>query len=355
MTPGPLHVVAHEATRTGAPLVLLELLRYAEGRIGRPMTVELLRGGPLAEQLLSFGGVAGLALPAAVLVNGSVAAEAIDRVPAGVPTAIYVHEDGQSLDALSGQALAAIGRYSVVICVSNRAAHDLRVRGVTEERLVVLPPALSFSAPDTSAVEGARRELIHDGELLVVGCGEAGWRKGADLFLHVAQRVAARSDARFAWIGARPRGFSRVLDHDASQLGLDDRLRWLGELEEVGPVLGAADVLITPTRRDARPLVPLEAAVAGTPTVAFAIGGVKDLAAEGAIEAVPFPDTSELARTALDMVEDADRSERLVRNARRLAAEQSIDSIGPRFVELVRALTVSATNRTEYIGERPCP
>lgn len=68
------------------------------------------------------------------------------------------------------------------------------------------------------------------------------------------------------------------LDALARQLGVGDRLWRLGFRDDVGTVLGAADVLAVPsTRPEPLGLVALEGAAAGLPVVAAATGGLPEV------------------------------------------------------------------------------
>lgn len=345
MTSGPLLVIAHEATRTGSPRVLLELLRFA-GPSLPPLSIRLLAGGGLSADLMALSTINDPAVPpVAVLVNGAAAASHLARFAPSVPSAVYAHEEGDALRVLepSAQEMLA-GRADLVLCVSENSRRDLMALGVEAERIRLLPPVVvERVAPSPESIAEARSELAaDDATAIVVGCGEAGWRKGADLFLDVARRLAGRPGLAFAWVGGGPRAFGRVLHHDARLLGLDDRLRWVGEVQQPEAYLAAADVLVFPSREDPRPLVPLEAALVGTPTVGFALGGVADLADVGAAFAAPYPDTVELARLTAALLDDAARSAEVVGAAvRRTREQQSVDVVGREFVALLNGLIAS--------------
>lgn len=339
---GGLLVVAHEATRTGSPKVLLDLLRYAVPRIEVPVGVELLAGGPLAEQLRETATTRDhIARPDAVLVNGALAAGELERFDEGIAAAVYVHEQGEALAVLSGSARrCVVERADRILCVSERARSDLVGLGADDDRIVVLPPVVSLDGlPTADEVEAARRMVGgRDDEPLVIGCGEAGWRKGTDLFLQVSSRLHRRLPARFAWVGRRRRAFGRVLDHDTNALGLADRMTWWDEVPNPAPFLAAADLLVMTSREDPQPLVPLEAALVGTPTVAFARDGLADFADEGVVEVAPYPDVVALAEVAVEGLARPTWGPDLARRGAELVARRrSLDIVGERFVaELAR-------------------
>lgn len=106
-------------------------------------------------------------------------------------------------------------------------------------------------------------------------------RKGADLFVELGVHLDRGSAVRMVWLGRRLRSDARLLDHDTEATGQAGLLRWIDAVEDPDPYLAAADVVVVTSRDDPQPLVPIEAAVQGTPVVGFDVGGVADLAADG--------------------------------------------------------------------------
>ena len=305
---GGLLVIAHEATRTGSPAVLLRLLTAARHDLPEPVTVRLLADGPLADELrgIASGPDDGAGRPDVVLVNSALAAGELRRLPDDVPAAVYVHEQAIALGELSDEALQALReRATVVLSVSEATTNDLLALGVDAERIRLLPPAVQRPRPDEAGTAAVRRELgLRDDQRLVLGCGVAAWRKGADLFVPTCARLAQRDDLVFAWVGQRHRTERRRLDHDTQAAGLTDRLRWIGEVDDTSDWLSAADVLVMCSREDPQPLVPFEAAECGTPTAGFDVGGLVGMGRVGAAVTVPFPDVAGLAGAAESLLDD---------------------------------------------------
>ena len=344
----PLLVIAHEATRTGSPRVLLELLRYSVARLDAPVAVRLLAGGPLSDELLSVATAPdGAEVPAAVLVNGALAADELGRFAPGVASLVYVHEEGEALRTLGADARIGLAeRANRVLCVSERSRDGLIELGVPRERIAVLAPVVvERSRPTHEAIEQARH-----------ACGVSGTDRLV-LFVAVAHGLAASAEARFAWVGRRGRSFGRVLDHDTAELELADRMRWIDEVEDASPFLAAADLLVMTSREDPQPLVPLEAAMMGTPTVGFAVGGLVDLAAAGAAAVAPYPDVAALATLAAEVLGHPAHSDTLVAGATsRVAERQSIAVVGPRFVNELESLLAGTgpdTPRSPVGGAQP--
>ena len=84
---------------------------------------------------------------------------------------------------------------------------------------------------------------------------------------------------------------SRVL-----ALGLGTRVCFLGQVEDLGPLLAAADAVVLPSRWEGLPLVLLEAMARGRPVVATAVGGIPEVVGDGEhARLVPAEDARALA------------------------------------------------------------
>ncbi len=339
-----LLVIAHEATRTGAPRVLHDLLVDLSGRMQVSYTVRLLKGGPLEADLRRLDRP-GAETPAAVLVNSAVAAASLLDLDPRLPSAVYVHEEGDTLRGLPEDArLALTRRAALVLAPSDAAVTDLIALGVDSGRVRLLPPVVVPSSFSPAEADRARERMgAPPDRPLVVGCGEATWRKGADLFLATVAQLRRTLPVSAAWIGRRFSSDERRLDLDASLWRLDPEICWVGEVDAVAPFLAAADLLVMTSREDPQPLTPLEAAAAGTATCGFAIGGLVDLADVGAAATVPYPDVVGLGDVAVRVLDDAAARDRLVSRGRaRLARRQSLDVVGPAFAAIVEQLLAEA-------------
>lgn len=120
-------------------------------------------------------------------------------------------------------------------------------------------------------------------------------------------------------------------EHRARGLG---RLRLLGFQDDLGTVLGAADVVVVPsTRPDPLPNAALEAAAAGACVVAAAHGGLPEIVRHDETGILFEPgDADALARALLDLAHDPGRARRLgVAAARdvpaRFAPERLLDAV----------------------------
>ncbi|HTM58203.1 MAG TPA: glycosyltransferase [Candidatus Udaeobacter sp.] len=101
-------------------------------------------------------------------------------------------------------------------------------------------------------------------------------QKGQDVLLEAAAEIVRRGlefTLLFAGVGSR----RDELEARAGTLGLVRRVEFLGQVDELGPLLRAADAVVLPSRWEGLPLTLLEAMARGRPVIASAVGGVPEV------------------------------------------------------------------------------
>jgi glycosyltransferase involved in cell wall biosynthesis len=118
----------------------------------------------------------------------------------------------------------------------------------------------------------------------------------------------------------------------ARQLGLQSRVRFAGfrTQRELRPMLLASDLLVLASRHEAGPVVALEAAVAGVPTVGTAVGHQLEWAPEAA-SVVPVANPVALAGAIGRLLEDEALRLRIALAAQRVAIGEDADSTARAF------------------------
>ncbi|WP_267127545.1 glycosyltransferase family 4 protein, partial [Xanthomonas sacchari] len=129
-------------------------------------------------------------------------------------------------------------------------------------------------------------------------------------------------------------------------LGLSARVRFLGfkTQRDLRPLVEAADLLVLSSQHEAGPLVLLEAAVAGVPTVGTAVGHLQEWAPSAAL-AVPVGDWAGLADALRQVLSDDDLRLRLAWAAQCRALREDADCSVRGFTALYQRLC--APRRTD--------
>ncbi len=168
-----------------------------------------------------------------------------------------------------------------VTAVSEAVAESVVALGVPRSRITVIPngvDAARFVPP--APAEEARRALGADASPLVGSVGCLAARKDYGTLLEALHLLAGRGLAfRAALVGDGPdRG---TLEAHAAALGLADRVRFLGERDDVDRLLPGMDVFVLSSREEGIPNALLEAMAAGRACVATAVGGTPEVLRDG--------------------------------------------------------------------------
>lgn len=126
----------------------------------------------------------------------------------------------------------------------------------------------------------------------------------------------------------------------AAELGITDKVRFLGHREDVPDLMAAADLLLLTSRSEGVPQAVTQAMGMGLPVVATAVGGVPELVIhERTGLLVPPEDPTAVAQAMLRLAEDPELAARLGEAGRRHAqAEFSLDAMLDKTEHLFQAL-----------------
>lgn len=379
-------VVAHEASRTGAPVLSLNLANALHGRYNvialllgdGPLVDEFrgacawlagpmdLRGAPvrasvIIEQLLA------LHRPKFAVVNSIESRVVLEPLARhGVATVSLVHEFAAYTRprAEFRDALRWADETVFSTPLTRASAHD-EFPDLADKQFTVLPQGrcvLPVPAQDEDVRRREDSRLLAalrprgeaDSAFVVLGAGFVQQRKGVDLFIQCASHVMASprgKDCRFVWIGSgydpeRDMGYSVYLADQLRRSGLDKVVRIIDETSSIETAYRAADVLLLSSRLDPLPNVAIDAMAHGLPVVCFdrTSGIAAVLVEEGLREPLVagYLDSHDMAGKVLDLASSPD--------LRRRVRERVLEVVADRFdmqayVASLEALALDADAR----------
>jgi glycosyltransferase involved in cell wall biosynthesis len=122
----------------------------------------------------------------------------------------------------------------------------------------------------------------------------------------------------------------------AADLGIADRVRFIGEQPQVADVLAALDVFVMPSRHEGLGVAVLEAMAMSLPVVASAVGGIPEVVKPretGLL--VPPDDPAALAAALNELLRDVEKAKRMgVAGRERVLAEFSMEEMASRYERL---------------------
>jgi glycosyltransferase involved in cell wall biosynthesis len=179
-----------------------------------------------------------------------------------------------------------------------------------------------FAAPSDPVA--TRREIgVPPGAWVIGTVGNLRPEKNHELLLHALARL--RGDAPEVWLVVVGGGDRRAaLEALAAELGVKERVLFLGARTDVPQLFGVFDAYCLPSHFEGMPLSLLEAMAARRPIAATRVVGIQDLVVDGVTGLLSSPnDPEELSRTLLRLHQDRALGAKLVE-----AAWQHVDTHG---------------------------
>lgn len=310
-------LVTHESTRTGAPIVLLNLAEKLREKYSVIMLD--LRVGPLqsnfqqaVDYYAGFGtraqtSEADVALhlhllaahcPIYFALVNTLSAAKIPRLLMlqNIPCVHLIHEFAEAwrprtaLPAVVLHAGKLVFPAQIVLESAQRVCPELK-----RSDTLILPqglcrPPTSLDPAEKETVPRALRPPGWEDAFVIFGMGSVEYRKGVDLFLLCAEQIIRRNPAkkiRFVWFGAgfvteKTNHFGVYLEDQLRKISISGAVAILDEITDVNLAYAGADVCFISSRLDPFPLVAQEAMQHALPVLCFvgATGTAEMLAAD---------------------------------------------------------------------------
>jgi glycosyltransferase involved in cell wall biosynthesis len=221
----------------------------------------------------------------------------------------------------------ALRNVDAVIAVSPAVGEQLK-KIFASEKITMIPNGLDFDNRFQSNSLGLEFRDLHSippDEPLVVTLGELRVLKGQRDFVLAAAEVVKRiPNARFVIAGrdnTPDKKFRRELKRLVRVLGLEEQFLWLDWLDDIAPLLAAADVFVSPSHSESFGLAILDAMAAGCAVVATETDGAKELIGDFC-ELAPIKDPLALTSLICGLLEDDERRSKLGETLKRVAREK---------------------------------
>ena len=269
----------------------------------------------------------------------------------GHPVITHVHELEGWIEKAGPENLRQVRENTArYIAASDAARQNLVERhGIPAETIDTVYSFVPLPERDHAAM--SREELgIPEDAFVVLGSGREFWCKGKDLFVQLAARVKARTGQRpvhFLWVG----GWADAQDEEeiikaADRLGVQENIHFVGQVDNPLDYFAAGDIFALVSREDTFPLVCLEAAALGKPIVCFAeTGGMPNFVEGEAGYVVPHLDLDAMADKVAALADDGDLRASLGKRASEKVRERYDLEGGCRHIEQIIRDLLDAKSR----------
>lgn len=316
-------IVSNNASRTGAPILLLKLLQWIKKQSTLQFIFIMDSGGELLDEYKSMGEVfllrnikkpvytnapikqfltkAGRKIfnrddqfyTTAFLkklsqehnielvlsntaINGIILGELKKVISAKIIT--YVHEGERLLDVNNHTGTVSRGLHvsDSIIAVSDSVKQVLINKFQIKIPIQIITGAIDINNTkiNSSAVLPEMEHIPSD-KIKVMACGYPVWQKGTDYFIQIANKLCkSRSEVHFIWLGGNDtdEGFSQMA-YDIEKLNLTKRVTLISTKHNALDYINCADIFLVLSRNESFSLVTAEAGFCNKPVLCFDIAG----------------------------------------------------------------------------------
>jgi glycosyltransferase involved in cell wall biosynthesis len=302
-------IITHEASLSGAPILLLRLMRLLKAN-GYTLNTLIVQDGPLhndfaeiSEQCVLYKRSSQKNVRERIkvkvfgeediykklltgvdcifnntIVNGRVLKEI--KAVYDIPVITYIHElNTVTAITTNKETLNSVLLYSNSFLTPCKAVEEfiitsLKVKAYKTAQLNYFIPQTNHIQTSDVTVFKAKHNI--SASFIAGSLGTMEWRKGADVFLQVVSCFFSKqpsADTQFIWMGSYSEQERLKFLHDAQKLNVLDKIILLPSAEDVEIFWNMTNVLLLPSREDPYPVVVLEAAAHKIPTVCFRNAG----------------------------------------------------------------------------------
>jgi glycosyltransferase involved in cell wall biosynthesis len=214
---------------------------------------------------------------------------------------------------------------------------------------------LAEFSPGTPDPETYRRFQLPEGRPLVGIVGRIDREKSMDVLLRAFRQVVEAVPDALLVIAGDGRDRSR-LETLAGELGLADRVRWLGRLDraDLPALYRVFDVFATASETETQGIVLMEAMATGLPVVGVKAGAVEDIVKDGRNGYTVAPrDPAAAAAAIVRILQDPALAERFGDAALGIIAKHDLHRVLTQFEDIYRQ--VLANRRAEVVDSTPPP
>ena len=384
--------ISHEASRSGAPIVLLHLLNWLKKNTALVFEILLLSDGPLKPAFEKLGKtfvlsdliiqptltgrikkkLMGITLDHQYkktvnffskrgydLIYGNTVVSLpwlkIFKQDHSLKTLCCIHELSYALNYFFTDEYLEknLNRVDSIIAVSEAVRNNLvNSLNIPKEKV-----QLHYEFIDTDNLperaDSINEKLNIMPDEFVIGAGGApSWRKGTDLLIPLTLKLTELyPDLKFRviWLGANTQDdYVKQLIYDAQKCRINSKIIFLENKPNPLDYINLFDVFVLLSREDPFPLIALEATWLKKPIIAFEnSGGIPELIAQGAGLLAPYLNITELADLIGKLSENNDFSSKLGSKGHELVVSKySSGVVSPGIYKLIEEL-INAGYKTD--------
>ena len=229
----------------------------------------------------------------------------------------------------------SINNSDVVTSVSESLKQDtLRLFEITRE-IDVVPNFIDFGAETDTFTDCQRDLMANEDERIVTHVSNFRKVKRISDVIEVFYRLQLEIPSKLLMVGEGPE--REAAEERVKELGIEDKVRFLGNSNEVDKILCFSDLFLLPSEAESFGLAALEAMVNRVPVISSNAGGIPEVNVDGVTGYLSnVGNIADMAQNAIRILEDDDTLAKFKTNARKEAAKFDIQNIVPLYETLYK-------------------
>ena len=185
--------------------------------------------------------------------------------------------------------------------------------GVSPNKVEVIHNGIEM--PDNNEVSATLEDVKAQGTKIVLYLGRITIQKGPDYFIQTAGRVLDLYDGKVLFVVVGSGDMHRQMIDQAASMGISDKVIFTGAMfgDEATRMFKTADLFVMPSVSEPFGLVPLEAALQGTPAIISKQSGISEVMVDAL--KTDFWDIDEMTNQIINVLKHGSLQNTLAKNA----------------------------------------
>jgi len=363
--------ISHDSARGGAPILLLNLLKWIKENSDLEFDIIIRKKGVLVDEFKKLGKT--IFFPKKInwikrlklklylkrqniklIFSNTGTNGKIQKFLSflNCPQICYVQEREKLIEMFSATKFKVALKYTDKYLAASEAVRNdlIKYYKIAKNKITTIHSFIKKPNSIPSNKEEIRKKLnISKDSLIIGGVGGVYWIKGVDLFIEMAKIIKEKfkKDVHFIWVGDLSNNPNKEQYlNSVKKAGLKDRFHFTEEVKNPLDYMNIFDVFVMCSRSEALGLVNLEAAFLKKPIVCFKdAGGPEEFVKDNAGFIVSYLDVEEMTKKIIELLKDKKLRDKLGFEAyRNLTQGFSIDTQAPKIIKEIKDYLSSCTN-----------
>ncbi len=231
----------------------------------------------------------------------------------------------------------SINQSDAITAVSENLKQETYNNFAIEKDIQVIYNFVDVKRFSKRPIDAFRKVIAPNNERIVLHASNFRKIKRIDDIIRIFKKLNDKVPSKLLLVGDGPE--RPMAEELCRELQISDDTRFVGKQQDMEDILAIADLFLLPSEYESFGLSALEAMAAGAPVVATNVGGIPEIIKQGYNGFMgEVGDVDQMAKYAIEILEDEDRFQVYRANARKQADRFDINNIVPQYEELYKVL-----------------